>query len=138
MDSSMQSVGGWSSASLVTVADVLRLDAALGTIDSKDRDPHRPSPRHVADGRSVHVSSPCLALGSVGAMPHNSSAAGHNPKRNTTRAASAAACVPTCAPIDALVGVLIAGTQRRFFSAASWVFWSIVNGSPEVTRPSAS
>ena len=36
-----------------------------------------------------------LALGSVGAMPHSSSAAGHRPKRKMTRAASAAACVPT-------------------------------------------
>ena len=59
-------------------------------------------------------------------MPHSSSAAGHRPKRKMTRAASAAACVPTCAPIEALVGELIAGTQRGFFSAASWVFWSIV------------
>ena len=43
-----------------------------------------------------------------------------------TRAASAAAWVPKCAPIEALVGELIAGTQRGFFSAASCVFWSIV------------
>ena len=58
------------------------------------------------------ASSHCFARGSVGAMPHSSSAAGHRPKRNTTRAASAAACVPTCAPIEALVAELIAGTQR--------------------------
>ena len=54
-------------------------------------------------------------------MRHNSSAAGHNPKRNMTRAASAAACVPTWAPIEALVGELIAGTQRGLRCAASWV-----------------
>ena len=47
------------------------------------------------------AASHCLALGSVGAMPHSSSAAGHRPKRNMTRAASAAACVPTCAPFEA-------------------------------------
>ena len=34
-----------------------------------------------------------------------------------TRAASAAACVPTCAPIEALVAVLISGTQRGFFAS---------------------
>ena len=34
-----------------------------------------------------------FALGSFGAMPHSSSAAGHRPKRKMTRAASAAACV---------------------------------------------
>ena len=66
--------------------------------------------------------------GSAGAMRHSSSAAGHRPKRKMTRAASADACVPTCAPIDALVAVLMAGTQRGLFSAASWVFWSIVVG----------
>src|SRR5882757_116175 len=55
-----------------------------------------------------------LAFGSVGAMRHNSSAAGHNPNRNTTRAASAAACVPTWAPDEAAVAELIAGTQRGF------------------------
>jgi len=43
------------------------------------------------------------------------SAAGHRPKRKITRAASAAACVATCAPIDALVAELIAATQRGFF-----------------------
>ena len=64
------------------------------------------------------------AVGSVGAMPHNSSAAGHRPKRKMTRAASAAACVPTWAPIEALVAELIAGTQRGFFAAASCVAWS--------------
>ena len=48
-------------------------------------------------------------------MRHRSSAAGHNPKRKMTRAASAAACVPTCAPIEAVVAVLIAGTQRGLF-----------------------
>ena len=37
-------------------------------------------------------------------MRHSSSAAGHRPKRKMTRAASAAACVPTWAPIEALVG----------------------------------
>ena len=59
-------------------------------------------------------------------MRHSSSAAGHRPKRKITRAASAAEWVPTCAPIEALVAELIAGTQRGFFSAASCVFWSIV------------
>jgi hypothetical protein len=58
-------------------------------------------------------------------MRHNSSAAGHNPKRNTTRAASAAACVPTWAPIEALVGELISGTQRALRWAAFCVAWSI-------------
>ena len=67
-----------------------------------------------------------FARGSVGGMPHSSSAAGHRPKRNTTRAASAAACVPTWAPIEALVAELIAGTQRGFRAAASCVAWSIV------------
>ena len=47
------------------------------------------------------AASHCLAVGSVGAIPHRSSAAGHSPKRNMTRAASAAACVPTCAPFEA-------------------------------------
>ena len=56
--------------------------------------------------------SHCLALGSFGFMPHNSSAAGQSPKRNMTRAASAAACVPTCAPLEAAVAELIEGTQR--------------------------
>src|SRR5882724_2167409 len=73
-----------------------------------------------------HAASHCLALGSVGAMPHRSSAAGHNPKRKITRAASAAACVPTCAPFEAKVALLIAGTQRGFFPAASWVAWLMV------------
>src|SRR6516165_8608132 len=54
----------------------------------------------------------CLALEPVAATPHSSSAAGHNPKRNTIRAASAAAWVPTCAPVELLVAELIAGTQR--------------------------
>ena len=40
--------------------------------------------------------SPALRL--FGAMPHSSSAAGQRPKRKMTRAASAAACVPTWAP----------------------------------------
>ena len=62
-----------------------------------------------------------LARGSVGAMPHSSSAAGHSPKRKMTRAASAAACVPTWAPIEALVAELIAGTQRGFCAPASCV-----------------
>ena len=69
---------------------------------------------------------PLPALGSVGAMPHNSSAAGHSPNRNTTRAASAAACVPTWAPIEALVAELISGTQRGLRWAASCVAWSMV------------
>jgi hypothetical protein len=43
-----------------------------------------------------------------------------------TRAASAAACVPTCAPFEANVALLIAGTQRGFFAAASWAAWFIV------------
>ena len=43
-----------------------------------------------------------------------------------TRAASAAACVPTWAPFEAKVAVLIAGTQRGFLAAASWVAWSMV------------
>ena len=47
-------------------------------------------------------------------MRHSSSAAGHRPKRKMTRAASAAAWVPTWAPIEALVAELIAGTQRGF------------------------
>ena len=59
-------------------------------------------------------------------MCHSASAAGHRPKRKITCAASAAACVPTWAPIEADVAELIAGTQRGFFSAASWVFWSMV------------
>jgi hypothetical protein len=42
-----------------------------------------------------------------------------------TFAASADAWVPTCAPIEELVGALIAGTQRGFFASESWVFWSI-------------
>src|SRR5258705_12693783 len=67
-----------------------------------------------------------LAVGPVGAMPHSSSAAGHKPKRKMTRAASAAACVPTCAPFEANVALLIAGTQRGFFAAASWVAWFLV------------
>src|SRR6202140_958370 len=67
----------------------------------------------------------CLAVGLVGAIPHRCSAAGTKPKRNMTRAASAAACVPTCAPFEAAVGTLIAGTQRGFLAAASWVAWSI-------------
>src|SRR6516225_11917817 len=63
----------------------------------------------------------CFALGSVAVMPHSSSAAGHKPKRNTMRAASAAAWVPTCAPIELLVGELIAGTQRESHPSASCV-----------------
>ena len=59
-------------------------------------------------------------------MRQSASAAGHRPKRKITRAASADAWVPTCAPIEAMVAELIAGTQRGFFAAASWVFWSIV------------
>ena len=46
-----------------------------------------------------------LARGSFAPMRHSSSAAGHRPKRKITRAASAAACVPTCAPIEALVEI---------------------------------
>jgi hypothetical protein len=42
----------------------------------------------------------------------------HNPSR-TIRAASAAACVPTCAPVEAAVAELIAGTQRGLRAAAS-------------------
>ena len=37
--------------------------------------------------------SHCAARGSAGAIRHKSSAAGHKPKRNITRAASAAVCV---------------------------------------------
>ena len=58
---------------------------------------------------------------SLGAMPHNASAAGHSPKRKITFADSAAACVPTCAPIEAVVTELITGTQRGLRCAASWV-----------------
>src|SRR5712672_1240281 len=82
------------------------------------------------------AASHCLAVGLVGAIPQRSSAAGHKPKRNMTRAASAAACVPTCAPFEAKVALLIAGTQRGFFAAASWVAWLIACGSPEVTSAS--
>ena len=82
------------------------------------------------------AASHCLAVGSVGAIPHRSSAAGHKPKRNMTRAASAAACVPTCAPFEAKVAVLIAGTQRGFFATASWVAWFMVRELPEVTSAS--
>jgi len=64
----------------------------------------------------------CVARGSLGAIRHRSSAAGHKPKRKITRAASAAACVPTWAPIDAVVAELIAGTQRGLRWAVSWVF----------------
>ena len=53
-------------------------------------------------------------------MFHSSSAAGHSPKRNTMRAASAAPCVPMWAPIDELDGALTSGTHRGFFAAASW------------------
>src|SRR5258705_4117374 len=72
------------------------------------------------------AASHCLAVGLGGPIYHRSSAAGHKPKRNMTRAASAAACVPTCAPFEANVALLIAGTQRGFFAAASWVAWFIV------------
>src|ERR1700686_1793262 len=81
------------------------------------------------------AASHCPAVGLLGAMPHRSSAAGHRPKRNMTRAASAAACVPTRAPFEAKVGVLIAGTQRGFFATASWVAWFMVRELPEVTSP---
>jgi hypothetical protein len=77
-----------------------------------------------------------LAFGSFGAIPHNSSAAGHRPKRKTTRAASAAACVPTWAPIEAVLAVLIAGTQLGLRAAASCVFCLMVWESPEVTSAS--
>src|ERR1700730_13480199 len=83
------------------------------------------------------AASHCLAVGLVGAIPHRSSAAGHKPKRNITRAASAAACVPTCAQFEAKVAVLIAGTQCGFFATASWVAWFMVRELPEVTRASA-
>src|SRR5262249_3208241 len=63
-----------------------------------------------------------LALGSFGATPHSSSAAGHRPNRKMTRAASAAGCVPTCAPVEAAVAVLMAGTQRGLRAAASCAF----------------
>src|SRR6266699_1010721 len=82
------------------------------------------------------AASHCLAVGLVGAIRHRSSAAGHKPKRNMTRAASAAACVPTCAPFEAKVAVLIAGTQRGFFATASWVAWFMVRELPEVTSAS--
>src|SRR3984893_3802476 len=72
------------------------------------------------------AASHCLAVGLVGAIPHRSSAAGHKPKRNMTRAASAAACVPICAPFEANVALLIAGTQRGFFPAASCVAWFLL------------
>jgi hypothetical protein len=39
-------------------------------------------------------------------------AAGHRPKRKSTRAASAAACVPTWAPVEAAVAEKVSGTQR--------------------------
>jgi len=68
----------------------------------------------------------CLARASVFGMRHSSSAAGHRPKRKMTRAASDDECVPTWAPIEAEVAEEIEGTQRGFFSAASWVFWSMV------------
>src|SRR5271165_391211 len=61
------------------------------------------------------------ALGSLEATPHNSSAAGHRPKRKITRAASAAACVPTCAPVEEAVAELIAGVQRGLLAAASCI-----------------
>src|SRR5271165_232548 len=61
------------------------------------------------------------ALASLGATPHNSSAAGHRPKRKITRAASAAACVPTCAPVEEAVAELIAGVQRGLLAAASCI-----------------
>jgi hypothetical protein len=66
--------------------------------------------------------SHCLARGSLGPMPHNSRAAGHNPWRKTMRAASAGACVLTWAPIEALDGEPISGTQRGLRAPASCVF----------------
>ena len=77
-----------------------------------------------------------LALRPFGAIPHSSSAAGQRPKRKMTRAASAVACVPTWAPVEAAVAALMAGTQRGLRAAASCVFWSIVKGSLEFTRSS--
>src|SRR5262249_916358 len=62
------------------------------------------------------------AFGSFGAIPHNSSAAGHRPKRKVMGGASAAACVPTWAPIEAVLAVLIAGTQRGLRAASSCAF----------------
>ena len=41
-------------------------------------------------------------------------------------AASAAACVPQWAPVEAFVDELIAGTQRGFFAALSCSAWVIV------------
>ena len=89
------------------------------------------NPSGVRPGKTSCPSFHCafaqsFARGSFGEMCQSSSAAGHNPKRKMRRAASADECVPTCAPIDALVAELIAGTQRGFFSARSCVFWSIV------------
>jgi hypothetical protein len=43
-----------------------------------------------------------------------------------TRAATAAACVPTCAPVEALLAELIAGTQRGLRASTSWFSWLIV------------
>src|SRR6266853_6511950 len=84
------------------------------------------SPGMISCPSFQRAASHCLAVGWVGAIAHSSSAAGHKTKRNMTRAASAAACVPTCAPFEANVALLIAGTQRAFFAAASWVAWFIV------------
>src|SRR3984957_21281381 len=66
------------------------------------------------------------ALKSVGAKPHNSSAAGHKPKRKITRAASAAACVPTYAPVEPLVAELTRGTKGGLHASASGSAWVVV------------
>ena len=76
---------------------------------------------------SIHrASSERRARASSASMPQSSRAAGHRPKRKTTRAASAAALVPTWAPIEALVAELIAGTQRG--SRAAGVLRRLVHG----------
>ena len=62
----------------------------------------------------------CWARGSLGGMPHRPSAAGHRPKRNTTRAASFTAWVPTWAPLDAAVADADRRHPARIAGGFSW------------------
>ena len=66
--------------------------------------------------------SHCPALGSLGATPHNSSAAGHRPNGNVFRGLGRRVR-PGKAPVEAAVAELIDGTERGSRAAASCASW---------------
>src|ERR1700731_3225824 len=102
----------------------------------RSRRAYLPPPLRTASA-SISALHVCPAMGKVARdHPQREKACAMAPVTSLRAWALAAACVPTCAPFEAKVAVLIAGTQRGFFATASWVDWFMVRELPEVTSAS--